>query len=73
MVFYHIEEDWNGGFSQLRFRYERHIEEVSDHIRHEIDLVMAQVKPHLTHLQPHLLAHVFVLKNKANTIRSHSS
>jgi hypothetical protein len=39
---------------------------VAHHVRHEGDLVVAQVEPHLTNLQTHFFAHVFVLENKTD-------
>ncbi len=63
---YHVEENGDRCFSKFRFRNERHLQEVAHHVRHEGNLVVAQVEPHLTNLQTHFFAHVFVLENKTD-------
>ena len=56
----HVEEDRDRGLAQVGLRDERHLQEVADHGGHEVDLVLAEVEPHLLDFQAHGLPHVAI-------------
>lgn len=40
LALHHVEEDGDGGFTQLRLGKERHFQHGADHFRDELDLVL---------------------------------
>lgn len=40
LALHHVEEDGDGGFTQLRLRDECHLQDRADHLGNELDLVL---------------------------------
>ena len=60
LALHHVEENGNCGFAQFRLGQQRHFQELAHHGRHEINLVLAEIKPHGTDFKAHLASHVSV-------------